>query len=113
MCGAEFLKLREEHPNLRVFSIHPGIVEAEGGRGMVVPRFTPFTKEMGLLTGGVTLYLQKPEADHLRGVFLSVNWDVAELDEHEGGLVDKKLLNLSFLNATLSPSGYAWSEVGQ
>lgn len=46
---------------------------------MVVTHFTPFAKDKGLLTGGVTLHLQKLEADHLRGGFLSVNWDVAEL----------------------------------
>lgn len=99
----------QEHPNLRVFSIHPGIVEAEAGRGMVVPHFTPFAKDKGLLTGGVTLYLQKPEADHLRGGFFSVNWDVGELEEHKSEIVDKKLLKLSFINATLGASGYDWS----
>ena len=113
MCGAEYLTLCEKHPNLRVFSIHPSIVEAEGGRGMVVPYFTRFAKDKRLLTDGVTLYLQKLVADHLRGVFLSVNWDVAELDERKGEIVDKEPLKLSFLNATLSPCGYAWSEVGQ
>jgi len=49
----------------------------------------------------------------LRGGFLDVNWDVAELDEHEGGIVDKKLLELPFLNAIFSPSGYSWLEVRQ
>lgn len=80
---------------------------------MVVAHFTPFAKDKGLLTGGVTLHLQKLEADHLRGGFLSVNWDVAELDEHKGEIVDKKLLELPFLNATFSSSGYSWSEVRQ
>ena len=77
------------------------------------PTFTPFAKDKGLLTSGVTLYLQKSEADHLRGGFLSVNWDVAELDEHKVEIVDKKLLELPFLNAIFSPSGYSWSEVRQ
>jgi hypothetical protein len=40
---------------------------------VVVAHFTPFAKDKGLLTGGVTLHLQKLEADHLRGGFLSVN----------------------------------------
>lgn len=97
ICGAEFLMLREEHPNLRVFSIQPGMVEAEGGHGMVVRYCTPFAKDKELLTGDVTLYLQEPVADHLRRVFLNVNWDIARLDEHKGEFVDKKLLKLSFL----------------
>jgi hypothetical protein len=63
---------------------------------VVVAHFTPFAKDNGLLTGCVTLHLQKLEADHLRGGFLSVNWDVAELDEHKGEIVDKKLLEPPF-----------------
>ena len=47
MCGVELLTLREEHPNLRVFSIRPGIVEAEGGRGMVVAHFHSFREGQG------------------------------------------------------------------
>lgn len=77
------------------------------------PTFTPFAKDKGLPTSGVTLHLQKPEADHLRGGFLSVNWDVAELDKHKGEIVDKKLLELPSLNAIFSPSGYSWSKVRQ
>ena len=79
---------------------------------MVVAHFTPFAKDKGLLTGGVTLHLQKLEADHLRGSFLSANWDGVGLDEHKGEIVDKKLLELPFLN-TFSSSGYSWSEVWQ
>ena len=80
---------------------------------MAVPHFTRFAKDKRLLTDGVTLHLQKLEADHLRGGFLSVNWDVAELDQHKGEIVDKKLLELPFLNATFSSSRYSWSEVRQ
>lgn len=77
---------------------------------MVVAHFTPFATDKGLLTGGVTLHLQKPEADNLRGGFLSVNRDVAE---HKSEIVDKELLELPFLNATFSSSWYSWSEVRQ
>lgn len=101
-CGAEFLTLREEHPNFRVFSIHPGIVEAEGSRSPL----HSFREGQG------TAHLQKLEADYLRGSFLSANWYVAGLDEHKGEIVDKKLLELPFLN-TFSSSGYSWSEVWQ
>lgn len=86
------------------------MVEAENGRGMVVPAFTPFAKDKGLLTGGITLYLDKPEADHLRGGFISVNWDVAELEAHKTEIKEKKLLKLAFLNGGLSPTGYSWSQ---
>jgi hypothetical protein len=79
---------------------------------VVVANFTPFAKDKGLLAGGVTLHLQKLEADHLRGSFLSANWDVAGLDEHKGEIVDKKLLELPFLNATFGSSGILGRRLG-
>jgi len=97
-----------EHPNLRVFSVHPGLVEAEGGRGAVVDRLIPFTKDKQALTAGVTLYLQKQEADFLRGGFFSVNWDVDELAEHRDEIVKGELLKLSFIKGKLGPGGHPW-----
>lgn len=99
----------KEHPDLRVFSVHPGIVEAEAGRGMVVEPLTPFAKDKAALTGGVTLFLQTPAAEFLRGGFYSVNWDVDELIKHEKEVREKKLLKLAFLNGVLAPGGYKWS----
>jgi len=84
------------------------MVEAHDGRGMVVPAFTPFAKDKGLLMGGVTLYLDTPDADHLRGGFYSVNWEIEELEEHGGIVKEEKLLKLAFLNGKLGPGGYGW-----
>lgn len=84
------------------------MVEAEDGRGMVVPPLTPFAKDKSLLFGGVSLYLQKPEADFLRGGFFSVNWDLQELEAHKGEVAEKKLTKLAFLNGPLAPGGYNW-----
>lgn len=72
------LKLAEyldaEKSNLRVFTVHPGIVAAtETKRGMVVDQLTPFAKDTGIQTGGLSLYLAQPNADYLRGSFVSVN----------------------------------------
>jgi len=72
------LKLAEyldaEKPNLRVFTVHPGIVAAtESKRGMVVDQLTPFAHDKGIQTGGLSLYLAQPKADYLKGSFLSVN----------------------------------------
>ena len=61
-----------EYPKMRVFSVHPGIVEA-ADRGMIVDAFTPFAKDKQALTGGVSLWLSKPKAHFLNGGFLSVN----------------------------------------
>lgn len=85
------------------------MVEAEGGRGMVVPPLTPFAKDKGLLFGGVSLYLTKPEADFLRGGFVSVNWDLKELEVHKGEVTEKKLMKMAFLNGQLAPGGYGWA----
>ena len=43
------------------------------GRGMLVGAFEPFAKDTGISTGGLTLYLSTPKADHLRGGKISVN----------------------------------------
>ena len=69
---AEFLDA--EKPDLRVFTVHPGIVGVtETGRGAVVDSLTPFAKDKGIQTGGLSLYLAQPKADYLRGSFISVN----------------------------------------
>lgn len=69
---AEFLDA--EKPDLRVFSVHPGIVGVtESGRGIVVDALTPFAKDKGIQTGGLSLYLAQPKADYLKGSFVSVN----------------------------------------
>ncbi|KAL8744553.1 MAG: hypothetical protein Q9190_003212 [Brigantiaea leucoxantha] len=96
-----------EHPNLRVFSLHPGIVEA-ADRGMIVDDFTPFAKDTQALTGGVSLWLDTPRADFLKGGFLSVNWDVNEMEAHASEISQGKLTELAFLNAKLGPEGHSW-----
>jgi NAD(P)-dependent dehydrogenase (short-subunit alcohol dehydrogenase family) len=69
---AEFLDA--EKPDLRVFTVHPGIVGVtETGRGMAVDALAPFALDKGLQTGGLSLYLSQPKADYLRGSFISVN----------------------------------------
>ncbi|KAI4942641.1 hypothetical protein J4E91_009810 [Alternaria rosae] len=108
------LKLAEyldaEKPNLRVFTVHPGIVAAtESKRGMVVDQLTPFAHDKGIQTGGLSLYLTQPKADYLKGSFVSVNWDVNEMEAHKQEITEQKLLKLGFLNAKLGPEGHPWS----
>ncbi|TIA09542.1 NAD(P)-binding protein [Aureobasidium pullulans] len=101
--------LDAEKPDLRIFTLHPGIVAAtESKRGMVVDAFTPFAKDPGMLTGAVSLYLATPKAEYLRGGFMSVNWDVEEMEKHRDEIKEKKLLKLAFLNGKLGPEGYTW-----
>ena len=86
------LKLAEyldaEKANLRVFTVHPGIVAAtESGRGMVVDALTPFAKDTGVQTGGLALYLAKERADYLRGSFVSINCKLWHLGKRNLALV--------------------------
>ena len=76
---------------------------------MVIDAFTPFAKDTQDLTAAVTLYLQKGEADYLRGGFMSVNWDVEEMEKHKEEIVEGKLLNLQFLGGKLGPEGHPWA----
>lgn len=96
-----------EYPVLRVFSLHPGIVDA-ADRGMVVDAFTPFAKDTQGLTGGVSLWLDTPKADFLKGGFISANWDVNEMEAHKSEIADGKLTELAFLKAQLGPEGHPW-----
>lgn len=98
-----------EQPNLRVFSVHPGLVEAENGRGVVIDAFTPFAIDKAALTAGLTLWLSTPKADFLKGGYIHSNWDVTELEQHKSEIVEKKLVKLGFLNAQLQVGGYPWS----
>ena len=99
-----------EYPNIRVFSLHPGIVEA-ADRGMIVDAFTPFAKDTQALTGGVSLWLGTSRADFLKGGFLSANWDVNELEAHASEITKGKLTELGFLNGRLGPEGHPWDSV--
>lgn len=83
------------------------MVEAEEGRGMVVPPLTLFAMDKGLHFGGMSLFLQKPESDFLRGGFFSVNLDLAELEAHKGEVTEKRLVKLGFLNGQLTLGGYS------
>lgn len=98
-----------EQPNLRVFSVHPGLVAAENGRGVVIDAFTPFAIDTAALTAGLTLWLDTPKADFLKGGYIHSNWDVNELEQHKAEIQEKKLVRLGFLNGQLQPGGYNWS----
>jgi NAD(P)-dependent dehydrogenase (short-subunit alcohol dehydrogenase family) len=76
---AEYLDT--EKPDLRVFTVHPGIVAVtETNRGAVVDALTPFAKDKGMQTGGLSLYLAQERAAYLRGGFISVNCKSAQSD---------------------------------
>ena len=87
--------------------MHPGLVAAED-RGVVIAQLTPFAHDKQALTGGVSLWLATPKADFLKGGFVSVNWDVTEMEAHADEIKGGKLNQLGFLNAKLGPQGHSW-----
>ena len=79
---AEYLDA--EKPDLRVFTVHPGIVAVtETNRGAVVDALTPFAKDKGIQTGGLSLYLAQERAAYLRGGFISVNCKSVRSDSRD------------------------------
>jgi hypothetical protein len=77
---------------------------------MVVPPLMPLALDSQSLAAGFTLYLQDPKADHLRGGYVSVNWDVEEMEKHQDEIKEGKLLKLGFVNAKLGPEGHPWAQ---
>lgn len=97
-----------EHSTVRTFAVHPGLVPTD----MVVGAFAAQTIDPPELSGGLSLYLSTLRADFLRGKFVSVNWDVNELEVHSSEIAEKKLLNTAFLNADLGPQGHPFTIKG-
>ena len=92
----EFVAL--ESPTLRVFSIHPGIVDTKMYRKTLeaIPGMEgEVTLDDMALPANFCVWLASPEAEFLRGRFLSVNFDVVELMERKEAFeADKSLLKL-------------------
>lgn len=87
-----------EQPSLRVFSVHPGFYEAENGRGVVVDALKPFAIDTAALTAKLTLWLDTPKADFLKGRYIRSKWDLNELKQPKADTLEKKLMKLGFLN---------------
>jgi len=75
--------LAEEQPNLRVFTVHPGVVPTKMVEKVMagldtIPDGTSLDEPE--LMAGFCLWLATPEADFLKsGRYLWANWDVEEL----------------------------------
>ncbi|ORY15411.1 hypothetical protein BCR34DRAFT_508423 [Clohesyomyces aquaticus] len=94
--------LHAEHPKVRTFAVHPGIVPTN----MQVGPWAKQTIDTAEMSGGLSLYLSTPRADYLRGGYVSVSWDVEEMEKLADEIKSKRLLDLAFLNAKLGPKGY-------
>lgn len=84
-----------EYPSMRFFTSMPGIV-----RTPMVEKanaWLPFARDHIDLTGLQALWLSNDRADFLKGGMVSVNWDVEELEKAKDEIVEKKVLQTSWL----------------
>ncbi|KAF2252857.1 NAD(P)-binding protein [Trematosphaeria pertusa] len=100
----EFLDV--EYPELRAFSLNPGIVKGIAK----MEAYQPFALDTVELTGAFTVWLSSGRADKIRGGYVSVNWDVEELERHGEEIREKGLLKSKFLAGVLGPQGYAFGK---
>ncbi|ORY59302.1 uncharacterized protein BCR38DRAFT_351965 [Pseudomassariella vexata] len=85
--------IHAEYPTLRAFTTSPGIVLTK----QITPAYMKYAVDHPQLLGSLTLYLAQPRADYLRGDYVSVNWDMEELETYKDDIVKRKLLKTSWL----------------
>ncbi|KAL5314234.1 hypothetical protein ACEPPN_018659 [Leptodophora sp. 'Broadleaf-Isolate-01'] len=108
LAGQRFMEyLDTEYPRLRTFTLSPGITQT----GMTNDFFRPYAKDDVEMSGMMALYLAQERADFLRGGFVSINWDVKEMELNKEEIVKKGLLKLSWLPAKLGEGGHPFGEV--
>ena len=75
--------LQVDYPTLRIFSIHPGVVETKLAReSIAAERIKLICKDTVNLAAGFTVWLTTKAANPAKGGFLAANWDVDELVEY-------------------------------
>lgn len=99
--------LSSEYPELRAFSMNPGIVKDVVWRDA----FKPFAQDSPALVGAFSVWLSTPGADCVKGGYVCVNWDVEELMKNEKEIKEKGLLKLKFWDGIVGiPGGYTWGK---
>ncbi|KAF2476119.1 uncharacterized protein BDR25DRAFT_212759, partial [Lindgomyces ingoldianus] len=79
----------------------PGIIWTDS----IPPAYVLHAKDSVELVGGTALYLGTAKADFLRERWVSVNWDVEEIQSHKEGIERKGLLKTRWLIAELGLKG--------
>jgi hypothetical protein len=64
---------------------------------MLPPELAIYGQDHEDLTGMLSLYLDTPRADPFRGCFVSVNWDVRDLEANQDRIRNEGLLKLNLL----------------
>lgn len=82
--------LNSEYPDITSISMHPGIVPTD--MGLSVPYLAPVMKDTHELCGGAAVWLSSGDKSYLCGRWVSVNWDVEELEGRKDEIKDENLL---------------------
>ncbi|UKZ66513.1 putative secondary metabolism biosynthetic enzyme [Trichoderma atroviride] len=93
--------LHTEHPNVRAFNLHPGIVP----NGVQFTMLSGANVDTAALSAGVSLYLTTPQAEFLRGRFISANWAIDDLEAKKDEIVKQNLLT-TYIRAKFGPGGH-------
>lgn len=94
---SEFIRLEHEKDNITSISFHPGGVNTQwwDALGPTNPLYSGrevIAEDTSALAGGVTVYLSTPDAAYLSGRFVSVNWDMQELEAKKEEIIKNALL---------------------
>ncbi|CAO2656571.1 Nn.00g053740.m01.CDS01 [Neocucurbitaria sp. VM-36] len=93
-----------EYPNLKAFSMDPGIVKGIA----TMPAFIPFAHDTPELVGAFSIWLASGKADKLKGSYVHLTWDVEELERYGDEIQEKGLLKDKFLGGILGQEGGAF-----
>ncbi|KAF5848988.1 hypothetical protein GGP41_010076 [Bipolaris sorokiniana] len=80
-----------EYPSVTAISMHPGLVATDMLRE---PFGSLFNNDSAELVGGTAVWVCQEKARWLSGRFVSVNWDVEDLLERKGEVLEGDLLRL-------------------
>jgi NAD(P)-dependent dehydrogenase (short-subunit alcohol dehydrogenase family) len=101
---AEFLDA--EYPELKVFSMDPGIVKGVAS----LEAFVPFAVVEPEVVGAFSVWLASGKAEGCRGGYVHVAWDVVELEERGDEIKEKGLVKTKFLGGVLGQEGGAFGK---
>jgi hypothetical protein len=69
----------EEYPDIKVFPVNPGAIKTDMYADSEFGDSIPINSTVGLAAGTI-LYLTSGKADYLSGRYVSVTWDLGEVE---------------------------------
>ncbi|KAL3448217.1 hypothetical protein BJX65DRAFT_317461 [Aspergillus insuetus] len=86
--------LQVEHPEITSVSIDPGVVKTSWADNTALAFLLPLGRDTFELVGAVGVWVTSGDKSFLSGRYLSINWDVEELEARREEIVEKDLLKL-------------------